>query len=327
MMIVFRCGVAALLLVLGSLARPADAQDASAWPRRPVRIVVGFAPSSTPDVLARIIADNLQKQTGHPFIVENKIGAGGNVAADAVAKAAPDGHTLGVTSAGPLIVNPMTMDTPYNPKADLRPITLVATQPSVLVVSTALGVTSLADLIARLKKNPGQYNYASIGIGSISHLAMELVALKSGTEVVHIPYAGSAEAVRAIVMGEAQMGALPPLSVIPSAETGQLRMVAVTTPKRWFAIPDVPTFKEAGLPGVEAEAWMGLIAPAKTPSAIVERLYTEVKATLGKPEVQEQLHRVSFEPVGNTPEEFAAVLRDEEVRWSVVIDKIGLRRK
>lgn len=311
------------LFAAGAMAPTAQAQD---WPQRPVKIVVGFGPGSTPDLMARMVAERLQPRLGQSFIVENKAGAGGNIAADAVAKAAPDGYTLGATIPGPLVVNPMTMDLPYDPKTELAPITIVGTQPSVLIAGAGLGVATLADLIAVLKKNPGKYNYSSIGIGSISHLAMEMIAQQSGTEVLHVPYKASPEAVQAVIAGEAHMAALPPLAVVSHAQAGRIRMLAVTTPARWPTLPDVPTFKEAGLPEVQAEAWMALVAPAKTPPAIIDRVYREVRAILAQPETQEQVNKLSFQSVGNSPAEFAAVLREEEARWSKVVERAGLRK-
>jgi tripartite-type tricarboxylate transporter receptor subunit TctC len=313
----------ALGLLFAVPVLPAIAQD---WPTQPVRIVVGFGPGATPDLMARTLAEHLSKRLGKPFVVENKAGAGGNLGVAEVAKAAPDGSTLGATIPGPLVVNPMTSQLPYDPKTDLMPITIVGTQPSVLVASADLGVGSLPELIELLRKNPGKYNYSSIGIGSISHLAMEMVALASGTSIVHLPYKSSPEAVTAIITGHAHIAALPPLSVVEQARAGKLRMLAVTTPKRWSLLPDVPTFAEAGLPEVQAEAWMALVAPGRTPKPIVERIHAEVKAGLSTPEVQEQMKKLLFEPVGNSPDEFAAVLREEEARWSKVIDKAGLRK-
>jgi tripartite-type tricarboxylate transporter receptor subunit TctC len=300
---------------------------AQEWPQRPIRILVGFAPGSTPDLMARLVAEHLQKQLGQPAVVENRAGAGGNIAADAVAKAAPDGYTLGATIPGPMIVNPMTMATPYNPKTDLAPVTIVGTQPSVLVVNSGLGVSSLGELVALMKKNPGKYNFASIGIGSISHLSMELIALQSGTQLTHVPYKSSPEAVQAVIAGDTHMAALAPLAVTLHAQEGKIRMLAVTTPKRWPAIPDVPTFREAGLPEVQAEAWMALIAPARTPRPVIDRVYQALKSAFSSEAARDQVKRLAFELVLNSPEDFAARLRDEEARWEKVVDKIGLRKK
>jgi tripartite-type tricarboxylate transporter receptor subunit TctC len=312
------------LLAAAALTAPAQAQD---WSAQTVRIVVGFGPGSTPDLVARTLAENLQKRTGKTFVVENKPGAGGNLGAAEVARAAPDGATLGITIPGPLIVNPMTSQLPYDPKTDITPITIVGTQPSVLVVSPQLGASSLAELLAQLKKEPGKYNYASIGVGSISHLSMELVALASGTQIVHLPYKSSPEAATAIIQDNAHMAALAPISVVEQARAGKLRMLAVTMPKRWSLLPDVPTFVEAGLPDVQAEAWMALVAPGKMPKPLVDKIYAEVKAALASAEMQDQMKKMMFEPVGNTPDDFAARLREEETRWSKVVDKAGLRKK
>ena len=318
--------IAIALCVVASAAMT-TAGIAQQWPRQPVRIVVGFGPGATPDLMARTVADHLSMRLGKPFVVENKAGAGGNVGVADVARATPDGLTLGATIPGPLIVNPMISQLPYDPKTNIAPITIIGTQPTVLVASAKLGVNTLPELITHLKQNPGKYNYSSIGIGSISHIAMEMVALASGTQIVHLPYESSTEAVTAIISGDAQIAALPPISVIEQARAGKLRMLAVTMPKRWSLLPDVPTFAEAGLPEVQAEAWVALIAPARTPKPIVDKVHAEVKAILATPEVQEQMKKLLFEPVGNSPDEFAAVLHDEETRWSKVIDKAGLRKK
>jgi tripartite-type tricarboxylate transporter receptor subunit TctC len=300
---------------------------AQTWPSQPIKIIVGFGPGSTPDLMGRVIAEQLQAALGQPVVVENKPGAGGNIAAGDVAKAAADGYTLGVTIPGPLIVNPMIGDVSYDPKKDLKPITILGTQPSVLVVPAGLGVNNIAELVALLKKNPGKYNYASIGIGSISHLSMELLAQQSGTEMVHVPYKSSPEALTAVATGDAQMAALAPAAVLGMAQAGKVKMLAVTTPKRWPAIPDVPTFAESGLPEVQAEAWMALIAPANVPAPVIDRIYGEVKTALGKPDALEKMKKLNFEPVGITPAQFAARINEEEKRWGTVVEKLGMKKK
>ena len=313
------------LSVLAALA--AGSAAAQEWPSQTVNIMVGFGPGSTPDLVSRVIANSLRKKLGQPFVVHNRPGAGGNIGLESVAKAAGDGYTIGTTIPGPLIVNPMTMKMSYDPKKDIKPVTILATQPSVLVVNAKLGVNNLKELIALLKANPGKYNYSSIGIGSISHLSMEMVALASGTELQHVPYKSSPEALAAIVAGEVHMATLAPNAVTGPAEAGTVKMIAVSTPKRWPAIPQVPTFAEQGIEGVQAEAWMAMVAPAQTPQPVVDRLYQEVKAALESAEVKEQMAKFGFEPVGITPAEFAKRIEEEEKRWSKVVDAAGLRAK
>ena len=316
--------ILALSVLVALCAGPAAAQE---WPTQPVNIMVGFGPGSTPDLVSRVVADSLRKKLGQPFVVHNRPGAGGNIGLESVAKAAADGYTVGTTIPGPLIVNPMTMKMTYDPRKDIRPVTILATQPSVLVVNANLGVNNLKELVALLKSNPGKYNYSSIGIGSISHLSMEMVAQASGTEIQHIPYKSSPEALAAIVAGETHMATLAPNAVTGPAEAGTIRMIAVSTPKRWPAIPQVPTFVEQGIEGVQAEAWMAMVAPAATPDAIVDRLYKEVKEALESAEVKEQMKKFGFEPVGIPPAEFAKRIEEEEKRWAKVVDAAGLRAK
>jgi tripartite-type tricarboxylate transporter receptor subunit TctC len=316
--------ILALSVLAALCAGPAAAQE---WPTQPVNIMVGFGPGSTPDLVSRVVADSLRKKLGQPFVVHNRPGAGGNIGLESVARAAADGYTVGTTIPGPLIVNPMTMKMTYDPKKDIRPVTILATQPSVLVVNAKLGVNNLKELIALLKANPGKYNYSSIGVGSISHLSMEMVAQASGTEIQHIPYKSSPEALAAIVAGETHMATLAPNAVTGPAEAGTIRMIAVSTPKRWPAIPQVPTFVEQGIEGVQAEAWMAMVAPAATPDAVINRLYKEVKEALDSAEVKEQMKKFGFEPVGIPPAEFAKRIEEEERRWAKVVDAAGLRAK
>ncbi|MCC6001729.1 MAG: tripartite tricarboxylate transporter substrate binding protein [Pararhodobacter sp.] len=310
-----------LAATLGTGAALADE-----WPSRTVTITVGFGPGSTPDLMARLIAENLQERLGQPFVVDNRPGAGGNIALDGVAQAEPDGYTLGVTIPGPLIVNPMRMDLMYDPATDIRPVTILGTQPSVLAVSPELGVSTLEDLVALLAENPGEFNYSSIGVGSISHLAMEMIALESDSDIVHIPFTSSPEAVLAVVNGEVQMAAMPPLAVLPQVAEGNLIMLGQTAAERMPVVADVPTFAESGLPGVQAEAWMALAATGGTPDAVIERLYAEVAAILALPEVQERLAGWGMAPVGMPPAEFEARIAEETGRWRAVVEAAGLAR-
>jgi tripartite-type tricarboxylate transporter receptor subunit TctC len=308
-------------LLIGSVSAVAQG-----WPAKTVRIIVPFGPGSTPDVVARMLADQLQQKLGATFVVEDKPGASGNIGTDAVAKAEPDGSMLGVSIAGPLAINTLLFaKLPYDPFRDIQPITVLATQPSVLAVPASLGVGSVADLVERLKREPGKYNYGSIGSGSVSQLAMEAIALKSGTQLVHIPYASSPQAVTALMRNDVQMVCLPAISVVAQAESGNLRMLAVTTPERFALLPDIPTLREAGISGVESSAWMGLIAPAGTPEPVVQKIHDEVVAALTAPTVQAKLRAQLMLPVGNTPAEFTADLKAELARWAPVVRAANIR--
>jgi tripartite-type tricarboxylate transporter receptor subunit TctC len=301
---------------------PAAAQD---WPSKPVKIMVPFGAGSTPDVVARMIADHLQKKLGQPFLVENKPGAGGIIGTDAVAKAAPDGATIGISIGGPLaIATILNAKLPYNPKTDIAAVTQLVTQPSALSVNSAVKVNSVAELVALLKREPGKYNFGSIGNGSLSHLAMEAIALKSGAQMVHVPYPSSPAAMTAIIRGDVQMGCLPAISVTPHAEAGKVRILAVSTAKRSRYLPAIPTLKEAGI-DVEADAWMGMIAPAWTPAAVVAKIRREVVEAIGTAAIRDKLAAQLMEPIGNTPEEFRARIDGEIARWAPVIRAANIK--
>ena len=310
-----RCVLSVLLSLL--LLAPALAQT---WPPKTVHILVPFGPGSTPDVVARILADGLGKQyPGSAFVVENKPGASGNIATDAIAKAAPDGSTIGVSIGGPLAINTLLFShLPYDPKKDIAPISQLITQPSILAVSPALKVDSVGALIALLKANPGKYNFASIGNGSLSHLAMEALAIKAGATLVHVPYPGSPQAILAVIRGDAQMACLPAISVVPQAKAGKLKMLAVSTAKRSPYLPDVPTLKESGI-DVEADAWMGLVGPGGLPKPMVAQINKDVVAIIKTQAVRDKLGTQLMEPVGSSPEELRARMNGEIARWAPVI--------
>jgi tripartite-type tricarboxylate transporter receptor subunit TctC len=304
------------------LAQPAAAQE---WPTRAVKIYIPFGPGSTPDMVGRMIADRLQQKLGQPFVVEDKPGASGNIGTDAVAKAEPDGYTLGISIGGPLAINPLLFSKmPYDPAKDLTAITMLATQPSALAVNARLGVDSVAALIALLKKNPGKYNFGSIGNGSLSHLAMEAIALASGTTIVHVPYTSSPQAMTALLRGDVQIVCLPAISVMPQLGSGEVKILAVSTAQRTALLPDIPTLKEAGI-DVEAEAWMGLIAPAKTPDAVVARIAREVGEVITAPDIRDKLAAQLMEPIPSTPGEFRARIDADIARWSPVIKAGNIR--
>jgi tripartite-type tricarboxylate transporter receptor subunit TctC len=306
--------VIALVAILWPL--PLAAQD---WPTNAVRIIVPFGPGSTPDVVARLLADRLHGHFGVPFTVENKPGASGNIGTDAVAKAPPDGSTLGVSIGGPLAINPILFARmPYDPAKDLALIALIATQPSALAVNAELGVDSVPALIDLLRKNPGKYAFGSIGAGSLSHLAMAAIALKSGTQVVHVPYASSPEAVTALMRGDVQIACLPAISLTSQAASGKIRILAISTAERSGLLPGIPTLAEAGI-DVEADAWMGLIAPAKTPEPIISQLQHEVAAIMGAADIRAKLAAQLMQPIPSTPAQFRARIDADVARWTPVI--------
>ena len=312
--------LALLGLSLGIL--PAAAQD---WPTKTVRIIVPFGPGSTPDMVGRLIADHMQQKLGQSFVIENRPGASANTGTDLVAKAEPDGYTIGISLGGPLAINTLLFaKMPYDPAKDLALITMLATQPSALVVNGSLGVNSVAELIDLLKKNAGKFNYGSIGNGSLSHLAMEALALKSGTTMVHIPYPGSPQAMTAVLRNDVQMGCLPAISVTPHVASGQVKILAISLGQRSALMPGIPTLREAGI-DVEADAWNGLIAPARTPEPIIAKIHDVVVEALAEPAIRAKLATQLMEPIPTTPAQFRAKINADLARWSPVIKALDLK--
>ncbi len=313
----------AFVVALSTLAvGPAAAQD---WPTRTVRIIVPFGAGATPDTIARLIADRLQQKLGQPFIVENKPGASGMTGTDAVAKAEPDGYTIGVSIGGPLAINTLLFSKmPYDPRRELALITVLTTQPSALTVPASLGVNSVAELVDLLKKNPGKYNFGSIGNGSLSHLAMEAIAQKSGTQIVHLPYGSSPQVMQSLIRGDVQMAVMPAISVTPHVASGAVKILAISSAKRSPFLPDVPTLKEAGI-DVEADAWNGLIAPAGTPQPILDKIQRAVTEALQSDELRAKFAAQLMEPVGNSPAQFRALIDADLARWSPVIQAANIK--
>lgn len=314
-----------LALLLSALLFAPVTAAAQAWPAKTVRIIVPFGPGSTPDMVGRLIGDQMQQKLGQPFVIENRPGASANTGTDMVAKADPDGYTVGVSLGGPLAINTLLFaKMPYDPARDIALITMLTTQPSVLVVQTSLKVDSVAELVELLRKNPGKYNYGSIGNGSLSHLAMEALALKSGTTMVHIPYPGSPQAMTAVLRNDVQMACLPAISVVPQAASGNVKILAISLGQRSALLPGVPTLKEMGL-DVEADAWNGLIAPAKTPEPIIAKIHDAVVDGLAEPAVREKLASQFMEPIPTTPAQFRAKIDADLARWSPVIKALDLK--
>jgi len=314
---------AGLVAALSLFALAASAQG---WPSRPVRVVVPFGPGSSPDVFARILQERLAQRLGQPVVVENRPGAGGALGVGAVAKAAPDGYTIGIGTNGPLVYS--TVFNPnlgYDPFRDLVPVILGGGQPNVCAVSPALGVTTVQDWVELMRRHPGRFNYSSIGVGSMSHLTVEILKLKSRSFAVHLPYPSSPAAVAAILQGEVHFTCVPPVAVMPQARAGKLKALAVTTAERSPLVPELPTLRESGYPEIQAIAWMAFVAPAKTPAEIVARLNRELGAILREPETVERMAKAYMEPIGSSPEGLARWMKEELDRWTPVIRYAGLK--
>ncbi|MFM6996576.1 MAG: Bug family tripartite tricarboxylate transporter substrate binding protein [Limnohabitans sp.] len=319
------CLAAALLAVsVGSWAQ-------GAWPNRPVKIVVPFAPGGTTDILARAIAPDLAKAFGQPFVIENKAGAGGNLGAEQVAKAPGDGHTLLMGTVGTHGINrALYARLPYDPFKDFVPITLVAGVPNVMVINADLAasqrINTVRDFIAYAKANPGQLNMASSGNGTSIHLAGELFKTMTGTNLTHVPFAGSGPALLSLAGGNVQVM----LDNLPSAmqliKAGKIKALGVTSAVRSAALPDLPTVEEAGgLKGFEASSWFGLLAPAGTPPDVAQRIQQEVARSLASPAMKERLTTLGAIPSGNTPAQFAALIEAEHRKWAEVVKASGAR--
>jgi tripartite-type tricarboxylate transporter receptor subunit TctC len=297
---------------------------AETWPAKAVRIIVPFPPGSSPDLVARMLTDKLAQALGQAVIVENKPGAGGNVGTGLVAKAEPDGYTLGLSIPGPLAVNTVLYKKmEYDPFTELAPITLVALSPNVLIVNPGLGVNSVKEFIEYARARPGKLNYGSVGNGSASHLTMELLKMQAGIDIVHVPYPGSPQVNTAILAGQIQAGFVVPATAMPLAQSGRVKALAVTSSAKSPVLPDLPTVAEAGFPGFESSAWIGMVAPAKTPKPIIDRLNHELVAIIHSQDVREKMLRIYFQAVGTPPEGLSELMRSERERWAKVIRQTG----
>jgi tripartite-type tricarboxylate transporter receptor subunit TctC len=309
-----------------SLALPAISFAQQDWsPNKPVRIIVPIV-GSTNDVLARLVAPELSKAIGQPVVVENKPGAGGNLGADLVAKSPPDGHTLLVGYNGPLAVNVTLFEKmPYDPLKDLQTLTLAVKTPQYLVVNPSTGITTVQELIARAKKEPGKLAYASIAVGSASHLTMEMLKLAAGIDITHVPYKGAGPAVTDLLGGQVQCGFFVPGNVQQHAQSGKLRLIASSGTRRFPSTPNVPTLQELGFKDFEAVSWIGFLTAGGTPRNIVERYNRELVKILRSPEITQKLQEMEFEVVASTPEQFTSWIRSEIPRWGQVIKATGAK--
>ena len=315
--------IASLLIGLWVCAAPVQAQ--SDYPSRPVKILVPSSPGGGTDILARVLADYLSRSLNGQFFVENRPGAGQMIGIEVVAHAPNDGYTL-LMAASTLAINPvMYKNVKYDAVKDFSPITLVAGLPNIFIVAPEQPIKSIADLIALAKQKPGEVTYASAGIGTSPHMGSELLKSLAGIEMQHVPFRGTAPGVTEVMAGRVTVGLANLLTAKPLIEGGKLRALAVTGRTRAQTLPDVPTVEQAGVPGYDAMQWYGLLAPAGTPPAVVNRIQAEVAAALKTPEVRERLSADGAEPVGNTPAEFAAVIREELDKWAKVAKAAGIK--
>jgi tripartite-type tricarboxylate transporter receptor subunit TctC len=295
------------------------------YPTRPARMLVGFTPGGGVDINARLAASKLSEYLGQQFIVENRPGAGTNIANEAVAKAAPDGYTLLFNSPAVAINMSLYKNPGYDLLRELTAVSVFSESTNILVVPSSLPAKSVAELVALAKEKPGALNYSSAGPGTTQHLAAELFKLRTGTKIVHVPYKGSAPSITALIAGDVQLSFVNPIAIGQHVKSGRLRALGVAGAKRTALMPDVPTLKEAGVEGVEVPLWFGLLAPAATPSEIVHALAAAVAKGAHSPDMQKKLLDQGAEPVGNTPEEFQASLKEEVARWAEVVKISGAR--
>ncbi|HEX9395573.1 MAG TPA: tripartite tricarboxylate transporter substrate binding protein [Burkholderiales bacterium] len=296
------------------------------YPARPVTVVVGFAPGGGTDSVARIMQRTLGDNLGQPVVVDNKTGAGGNIAVDFVAKAPADGYTIVLANVGSLTVAPYTVaNLPYDPMRDLAPITMGVVFPNVICVHSSVPAKTLADLIKMARDQPGTVAYGSSGINGAAHLAGELLKIMANAELVHVPYKGGAPALTALLANETPVGILTPVTALPHIKAGTIRALATTGAKRAAMMPDVPTVAESGLPGYEATNWYAYLAPAKTPAAVIDRLHRDIVKTLAAAEVRESLHKQGMEPAPSSPSELRQYMARELVTWGKVVKATGMK--
>jgi tripartite-type tricarboxylate transporter receptor subunit TctC len=312
------CGFAACIA-----AAPAFAQ---AYPDKPIRIVVSFPPGGSSDFSARILAQRLSPVLGQTIVIDNRGGAAGNIGNDIVAKAAPDGYTLLITAEATITINPSVYaKLPYVAARDITTVTQIIKYANVVVVHPSVPANSVKELIAYAKTQPGKLSYSHPGMGTAQQLAVELFKMTVGVDITSVPYKGGGPAMISLVGNETQLSFATPPSAMPQVKAGRLRAIAVTSDKRSAALPDMPTISEAGLPGFNVEGWTGLFVPAKTPAAVIDRLYAESAKILRLPEVKELALGVASETVGNPPREANAIVREETAMWGKVVKTVGVK--
>jgi tripartite-type tricarboxylate transporter receptor subunit TctC len=310
------------LAVAFAIALTAGAARADDYPSHAIRLIVPYAAGGAADAVARVVAKRVGESFGQPIVVENRGGAGAIIGTDLVNKSDPDGYTLLLGQSGPISINPAVYkNLPYDPLKDFAPVTLTTSFPYIMVVSPKLGVKTVQEFVALAKSRPGALNYGTTGIGGANHLITELFDRKAGITMTHIPYRGTALAVADLLAGQVQVVFSDPVSALPHINAGTLLALAVTTKERSPVAPDVPTISESGYPGIDAIGWHGILAPAHTPAAIVDRLNTEIVKALKDPETRNLLEKQAIQVVGNSPDAFASFIRQDIAVWKEVADQ------
>jgi tripartite-type tricarboxylate transporter receptor subunit TctC len=302
---------------------PAHAAD---YPTKPITLMIGFAPGGPSDVMARILTRKMEELLKQPLVIENRAGAGGSIAGAAVARAAPDGYTVLLATGSLLAINvSLYKNLGYDPEKDFEPITVIGTQTNVLYTHPSLPATSLAELIAYAKANPGKLSFGSGGNGTPAHLAGELLKIEAKIEMTHVPFRGTGPALQAVIGGHVPMAYNPPPPLLPHIQSGAIRAIAITTLKRTAAMPEVPTIAELGFPGFEATTWHALVAPAGTPPDVIATLHGAAVAALNDPDVRKALTDLGVDVVANTPAEFRAYLKAEIPKWAAIVKASGAK--
>lgn len=315
----------AVSLILLGLATPSVAGAAETYPKRPIRMIVAVPPGGPADILARLVGPRLSEALGQTVVIDNRPGANGNIAYEMSARATPDGYTFVMVAAGVAINPSLYRDVRYDPTKDFAAVTLGIVVPNILVVHPGVAAASVRELIGLAQSRPGKIAFASAGIGTTGHLALELFKQQSRIDVVHVPYKGGGPALAELLAGQVQALFSIALAATPHIKSGRVRPLAITSARRSQVAPELPTVAELGFPGFEVIGWFGWLAPAKTPRAIVTRLNTEIVKVLNAPDIRERLLSQSTEPVGGSPQAFDAFIRSEHAKWARVIQTADIR--
>ena len=312
----------ALAALITASAQPARAE----WPERTITIVVPFAAGGPGDVVGRLVASELAKKLNQSVIVENRVGASGNIGLTTVARAAPDGYTLTAMS-NVILINPAVGKTPYDPLTDFAPVAFLGGSPNAIIASPKSGISTIQELIDKARANPGKLTYATAGVGSVSQLAVELLKLRAKIDMIHVPYAGASQSLQAAASNTTNTASVAIGGVVGNIKSGMVKALVQTGAERWPELPDVPTMQEAGIPNAVVETWQMLLAPAKTPEPVIKKLTDAVQAIMQDPDIQAKLQKVGLKPGYAGPQDLHARMAKEMPMWKEIVDRAGIRRE